>query len=355
MLKNIPFFIVITGNFLGKKTKVLDEMVKDNRDGNNPLVGVVLAAGKGTRMKSTLPKVLHPLLGRPMLSYVLDLLTNLDVARKVVVVGHKAESVKKEFDDSQVDFVLQAEQLGTGHAVKQTQDVLSDVKADILIICGDTPVFTLETLKKFVSEHRKNRSRLSILSSFFENPRGYGRIVRNSSQEFLMDKIVEERDATFEERQIKEINTGTYLVDAEMLFKLLDKLDDNNDQGEYYLTDIVSHAVAQGELVYAFPFASEEEALGVNSRADLSKAESILLKRLRLHWMAQGVTFEMANTTYLEPTVKLGKDVVVRPHVVMKGDVEVGDNAVIGSFSYLRDVSVEEGANIAPFSNLQPN
>ena len=329
------------------------KMLKDKQEERRPLVGVVLAAGKGTRMKSSLPKVLHSLLGRPMLSYVLDLLSDLDVVKKVVVVGHKAELVKKEFIDLPVDFVLQKEQLGTGHAVKQTQDVLKNISGDILIICGDTPVFTLDTLKKFVSEHRNRNSKLSILSSYFANPYGYGRIVKSQGQEFLIDKIVEERDATLQERQITEINTGTYLVDSEMLFQLLEKLDDDNDQGEYYLTDIVGHAVAQGESVFAFPFASEEEALGVNSRSDLSRAESILLKRLRLHWMAQGVTFEMANTTYLEPTVQLGRDVTVGPHVVMKGKVEVGDDVMIGPFSYLKDVQIEKGTHIPPHSNFK--
>ncbi len=328
-------------------------METGQQDIQRPLIGVVLAAGKGTRMKSALPKVLHCLLGRPILVYVLDLLDELEAVQKVVIVGHGAERVQEVVGSQGLDFVLQKEQLGTGHAVQQTRELLQGAKADILIICGDTPLFTRDTLEKFVLEHRTKGSRLSILSSIFKNPFGYGRIIKRPGCDDAIEKIVEERDATPDERRVKEINTGTYLVDSDLLFPLLSRLDADNDQGEYYLTDIVAHAVSQGEKVFAFPFASEEEALGINSRLHLSRAESILLDRLRSHWMAEGVTFELAHATYLEPTVQLGNDVVIGPHVVMEGRVIIGSGARIGAFSYLKDVKIDEGAVIPPCSNLQ--
>ena len=252
-----------------------------NNGEQNPLVGIVLAAGKGTRMKSDLPKVLHLLLGKPMIHHVLDTLISLKLKEIIVIVGHRAPEVQQALNSYPVKFAMQANQRGTGHAVKQAKSLLSAFDGDVLIMCGDTPLFTSDTLSKFLAEHRRAKSKLSILSSSkVKDPHGYGRIVKKSPDDSKVIKIVEEKDATDKEKAIKEINTGIYLVSAPLLFSLVDKIECNNQQGEFYLTDIVSLAVKEKISVYAFSLASEEEALGVNSQDDLKQAEKIMRQRM---------------------------------------------------------------------------
>ena len=312
------------------------------------IAAVVLAAGKGTRMKSALPKVLHELLGQPLLGHVINLLGQINISRIIAVIGHGAENVSAYLSPFGIETVVQEEQLGTGHAVACAEAALKGFEGHVLIICGDTPLFLEQTLKLFVKQHLEMPNILSVLSARFVNPFGYGRIVRDAQGAFL--GIVEEKDADQKTRQINEVNTGTYLVQASFLFSVLSGLDNDNAQQEYYLTDIVEPAVAQGKRTDAFCLASEEEALGVNSRAQLSQAETIMLGRIRQDLMDAGVTLQNASSVYVEPSVSIENDVLIEPGCVLKGKTHIASGTRIGAHSYLVNAEIKEGGHIPPFS-----
>ncbi len=314
---------------------------------------VVLAAGKGTRMKSNIPKVMHPLLGKPMIWYVLRLLKDLEVKKVVAVTGHGAELVDKYISSMGISSVRQDEQLGTGHAVLCTQEALLDFQGNVLILCGDTPLLRKETIQNFIKGHMSSGAKLSVLSARFKDPTGYGRILRDRTERQKVLGIVEEKDASHEEKSINEINTGIYAVDKERLFAWLEQVGCDNAQGEYYLTDIVGLAVREGAPVRAMDIASEEESLGVNSRSELARAERILLDRIIQDHMARGVTFSMPATTYIEPEVELGSDVFVGPHVILKGSTRVGEGVFIGAFSVLEDVQIKAREEVLPYSYIK--
>ncbi len=316
------------------------------KDSHTTLAAVVLAAGKGTRMKSLRPKVLHELVGTPLVGHVIKLLKELAIKRIITVIGHGAEQVSEYISAFGCETVVQEEQLGTGHAVACAEELLKDFSGNVLIICGDTPLLKPSTLKEFLHRHIDSGNILSVLSSRFADPYGYGRIVRDDTNAFL--GIVEEKDADQGIRQVREVNTGTYLVEARFLFRALKGLDNDNQQGEFYLTDIVAMAVDEGRDVDAYPICSEEEALGVNSREQLSEAESVLLSRIRSRLMASGVTFENANSVYVEPEVQIGADTVIEPCVVLRGETVIGTSARIGSFSVLENVQVSDGVVLPP-------
>ncbi len=311
---------------------------------------VVLAAGKGTRMKSNTPKVLHEVVGKPLVGHVVQLLQGLSIEKIVCVVGHGAGLVSKYIRTFGCETVVQEEQLGTGHAVACAEQSLKGFTGNVFIICGDTPLFQSETIARFLRYHNESGSIVSVLSAFFSNPAGYGRIVRD--EQGCFNGIVEEKDADENIRSISEVNTGTYVVRAEFLFDALKGLDNNNMQQEYYLTDIVAAAVRQGHRVDAYPLCSEEEALGVNSRAQLSRAEAVMLERKRQELMDQGVTIQNAQTVYVEPDVAVGADSVIEPCVVLKGRTSVGSNVRVGAFSYLENVSVPDGENLGPGTRM---
>ena len=318
---------------------------------NSELIGLVLAAGKGTRMKSSLPKVLHKLIGQPLLSHVIDILEDTGVNDIYVVVGHQGERVEEAFKDYSIHFVRQDRQLGTGHAVKIAEAALSHFVGNILIICGDTPLFLPETLVKFVENHKGSRSGVSILSAHLSEPTGYGRIIRDSSGKFK--KIVEEKDASLEERRVHEVNTGTYLVDKDLLFDLVNRIDCDNAQGEFYLTDIVELATLSGHRVGAFCLASQEEALGVNSRSQLAEAERVLLSRIRDKWMARGVTISMPETVYVEKSVTIGKDTSIGPFTMLKGAATIGEGVEIGGHCIIQDAEIPSGSIVDPYSYIK--
>ncbi len=312
-----------------------------------------MAAGKGTRMKSQVPKVMHGLLGIPILGHVLALLDSTGVEDVTVVIGHGADIVGAFVKEYGGNVAVQEEQRGTAHAVLAARDVLKKFDGDVLILCGDTPLLKPGTLSGFIEAHRSSGAIISILSSNFSDPTGYGRIIRHRDNPASVRAIIEERDATDEQRRIREINTGSYICSSQFLFDSLGEIGCDNVQGEYYLTDIVELAVRRGEKVSAICSASEEEALGINSRADLARAERVLLNRLLHRWMSEGVTFELAESIYLEPRVKLERDVVIGPHSVLKGNTIIKKGAVIGAFSYLENVTVESGVTISPYSILK--
>ena len=240
---------------------------------------IVLAAGKGTRMKSSLVKVLHPILGKPMLSYPIAVAREVGTKEIVIVVGHQAELVKESFNDNDLLFVYQGEQLGTGHAVLQTKDRFLDFEGTILILCGDVPLITPSTVKVLLDYHISGDAAVTVLTTVLETPHGYRRIVKKTGADIL--KIVEERDATSEEKMIREINTGIYCVESKFLFEALADIDNKNAQGEYYLTDIVKIARRRGHTARSFIANDPVEIMGINNPDDLKLATRIIEGRMR--------------------------------------------------------------------------
>jgi len=257
--------------------------------GNDDLSTIILAAGKGTRMKSDLVKVLHPLLGVPMLSYPIDLsLNGINSGKTIVVVGYQGEKIRASFPDDRLTFVDQGDPLGTGHAVLCTENYLKGVKGVILVLYGDVPLLKADTLRKCIDTHKRNEGVITVMSAVLENPTGYGRIVKMDGG--LVQRIVEEKDASPPEMAIKEVNTGIYCVDSPFLFEALKQVRADNAQGEYYLTDIVAIANQRKQKVYAFPVEDSTEVMGINTRVDLAKADEILRNELLAGMMLDGVS-----------------------------------------------------------------
>lgn len=245
------------------------------------LAAIVLAAGKGKRMASSLAKVLHPLGGRPLIRYVVDTARQVGADPIVVVVGHQSDAVQATFenDSEGLLFALQVEQLGTGHAASVGDSAIKEKTGDVLILCGDVPLIRPDTLHELVRLHRQEAAVITILTAIMENPVGYGRVLREGRQDGHVTGIREDADATEEERGIREINTGTYVFDLPYLSRSLPRLRSDNEQNEYYITDLVFQAVSEGQTVAAMPASNPEETMGVNSRDDLARAESVWIAR----------------------------------------------------------------------------
>lgn len=298
---------------------------------------IVLAAGKGTRMKSRLPKVLHEILDRPMLDYVLDRCAELSDQLPIVVVGHQGEKVASCLE-GRAAIVEQREQLGTGHAVMMGIDLIGD-EDDVLIVCGDTPLLTSETLEKM--KEMKRSADAVVLSAIVKDSFGYGRIVRDG-EAFV--RIVEEKDATEEEREIHEINAGTYMISGKQLKDQLGGLNSENSQGEYYLTDVFE-AVAKGGSVKICT-ASEEEILGINNRVQLAEAARVMKRRINRRLMMSGVTIVDEDNTYIDESVVIGCDTVVYPNTRIKGKTVIGENCVIRENTTIEDCEIESHVEI---------
>jgi bifunctional UDP-N-acetylglucosamine pyrophosphorylase/glucosamine-1-phosphate N-acetyltransferase len=305
---------------------------------------LILAAGKGTRMKSARPKVLHELAGRPMLAYPLDLAVQLGAAEVICVVGHGAEKIREVFAGWPVTWVEQAEQLGTGHAVLAARSCLEGFGGDVLILCADIPLLTRPTLEGLIAAHRGSGAVLSLLSALLEAPAGYGRIVRDSAGE--PERIVEERDCTPEQRRLSEVNTGIYFVGAPFLVEAVAALRADNAQGEYYLTDIIAAARSAGLRVNAVQAADPEEAMGINDRSELARAARLLRGRILRHLMLSGVTVVDPENTYVEAGVEIGPDTTIQPGATIGGRTRIGRGCLIESWVRVRDCSVGDGAEI---------
>jgi bifunctional UDP-N-acetylglucosamine pyrophosphorylase / glucosamine-1-phosphate N-acetyltransferase len=331
---------------------------------------VILAAGKGTRMKSSLCKVLHPVAGRPMLDYVLDAVRNLDVDRTVVVVGHQSEEVMLRFKSRNLDFVPQEPQLGTGHAVKQCSTLFEKFDGHVLIMCGDTPLIGSDTLELFMRFHDERSSLLSVFTTHLKNPFGYGRIIRDDADHVA--KIVEEKDASDIEKAVLEINTGIYIVEASLLFDLLGKIRADNVQKEYYLTDVVSEANKIGVKVHACNTEDSSVVVGVNSRSDLAVVNAVMWDRIRKKLMSQGVTLQDPSTFFGDFGISIGPDTTICPNVMITGTTSIGqdclvepgcliNNSKIGDRvrillgSKLDNVEVEHEVAVGPMAHLRPN
>ncbi|AOL95851.1 MULTISPECIES: bifunctional UDP-N-acetylglucosamine diphosphorylase/glucosamine-1-phosphate N-acetyltransferase GlmU [Bacillus] len=329
---------------------------------------VVLAAGQGTRMKSKLYKVLHPVCGKPMVEHVVDEALKLSLSKLVTIVGHGAEEVKKQLGDKS-EYALQAEQLGTAHAVKQAQPFLADEKGVTIVICGDTPLLTAETMEQMLKEHTQREAKATILTAVAEDPTGYGRIIR--SENGAVQKIVEHKDASEEERLVTEINTGTYCFDNEALFRAIDQVSNDNAQGEYYLPDVIEILKNEGETVAAYQTGNFQETLGVNDRVALSQAEQFMKERINKRHMQNGVTLIDPMNTYISPDAVIGSDTVIYPGTMIKGEVQIGEDTIIGPHteimnsaigsrtvikqSVVNHSKVGNDVNIGPFAHIRPD
>jgi bifunctional UDP-N-acetylglucosamine pyrophosphorylase/glucosamine-1-phosphate N-acetyltransferase len=331
---------------------------------------IILAAGKGTRMKSEVVKVLHPILGLPMLSYPIALsLNGIRAEKTIVVVGYQADRIKERFKDFEVQFVLQEEQLGTGHAALQAIPFLKTFTGTALILCGDVPLVNADTLRTFIGAFGESQSTLSVLTTVVENPFGYGRILR--SPEGWVEKIVEENDASEKERSVREINTGIYCVKAPFLIEGLGEIGKDNAQGEYYLTDLVEIAKKKSLRCSAHIVSDPVEVMGINTRVDLAMANEVLRLAKLKDLMLSGVTMVDPKTTYVDQTVEVGKDTILHPNCHLQGRTKIGERCIIEpnskvsdsivgnevtirSNSVITESKIEEGASIGPFSHLRP-
>lgn len=328
---------------------------------------IILAAGKGTRMKSKLYKVLHQVCGKTMVEHVLGQLEEAKIDNIVTVVGYGAETVEQTLGN-RTKYALQKQQLGTGHAVMQTESLLGDQEGETLIVSGDTPLFTAATFNKMFEYHEQRHAAVTILTSVAPDPTGYGRIVRNDVG--IVERIVEQKDATHEEQEIHEINTGVYCFDNQKLFQALKLINNDNAQGEYYLTDVIGILKNHGEIVTAYRMADFDESMGVNDRVALARANKIMRKRINTRLMKDGVTMVDPETTYIDADVKVGRDTVIEGNVVIKGNTTIGSDCFIGAYSVIKDsvlhddvkvyastleeAEMHTGSDVGPNSHLRP-
>jgi len=330
------------------------------------LAVVILAAGQGVRMKSDLPKVLHPLLGRPLVTYAVETARALTGTTPVLVVGHGAEAVRETVGDDAV-FVEQAKQRGTGHAVLQAREVLQGQTGLVLVTHADMPLLTAETLRQLVKRQQENSGPITILTLVEENPRGFGRVIRDESNAVI--EIVEEAVATPEQLAIRELNAGVYCFDADWLWTHVDRIPLSLPKREYYLTDLIGMAIAEGLRVEAVTAEDAAEVLGINTRVHLAEAESVLRRRINEHWMLAGVTLVDPATTTIEHSVTIGKDTTVWPNTHLRGQTTIGKHCHIGPNSIVVDCQIgnrcrvlasvleqavmEDDSDIGPFGHLR--
>ena len=314
------------------------------------LAVVVLAAGQGTRMKSRRAKVLHELCGRPMLGHVLSAAESLGPERLVVVVGRDAEEVQQRFA-GRCEFVLQAEQKGTGHAVLQAEPKLADFDGDVLLLYADVPLLCSESLLAMRRQKQEESADLLILTA--EAPTIPGRILRDSVGR--VERVVEKQDATPEELAISERNTGVYLLDAQLLRSCLARLDDSNAQGELYLTDVVQLSVGDGKKVSATLLEDADECLGINTREELADAEAVLRGRINRRWMEEGVTIVDPACTYIDMDVEIGRDTRIEPGCQIIGPSSIGESCHIKAYTTIESSRLMDEVEIGPNAHLRPN
>lgn len=329
---------------------------------------VILAAGMGTRMKSKMPKVLHTVCGKPLSKWVIDASKAAGADKVCAVVGHKAETVKEVLGDV-CEFALQAEQKGTGHAVMQAIDVIKNSKGEVVILNGDTPLITAETINKAIEYHKNNDNQATVITAILDDATGYGRIVRDNDGSVL--KIVEHKDASEEEKKINEVNSGMYVFDAQSLVYALDKITPNNAQGEYYLTDTLEILLSAGKKIGGYAISDNDEIRGINDRVQLNEAEKIMQKRINEYHMRNGVTMRNPESVYIEDGVEIGNDTEICQNVTIKSGTKIGSDCVIGSGSMLDravihdgvdvlssvilESEVDEGTHVGPFAYIRPN
>ncbi|HXH86934.1 MAG TPA: bifunctional UDP-N-acetylglucosamine diphosphorylase/glucosamine-1-phosphate N-acetyltransferase GlmU [Nitrospira sp.] len=343
-----------------------------------------MAAGLGKRMQSKYAKVLHPVAGRPMVLYSVELGMRVADHRIAVVVGHQADRVRQVIKDATsgihihapISIVEQREQLGTGHAVLQSRPVFAgsgqSVPTRYLILNGDTPLLRESTVRELLRIHEAEKATVTILTAILDDASGYGRVVRQTSAANHVLKIVEDRDADAREKSIREINVGTYVVDGEFLFSTLERLRPSNAQGEYYLTDIVQTAVEQGRRVATVVLDHPDEGLGVNTRRQLAEAEQVIRRQIRHRWLDAGVRMMDPDSAWIDAGVTIGKDSVLFPNVILEGTTAIGEDCVVRSGTRItdcvignrveildhcvfRESRIEDEATLGPFTHLRPH
>ncbi|MGH9340318.1 MAG: bifunctional UDP-N-acetylglucosamine diphosphorylase/glucosamine-1-phosphate N-acetyltransferase GlmU [Acidobacteriota bacterium] len=305
---------------------------------------LVLAAGKGTRLKSEKPKVLHELCGKPLIRHMLDKLADLNVRKTFVILGHEAESVWQALPGHDAEIIIQEQQLGTGHAVMTAAPRLQEISGNLLVIYGDTPLLSTETLRRLFEAQEREDADEVLLTAEYENPFGYGRIIRNSQGEPVA--TIEEKDATPEQRKMQEVNTGSYCFKIDSLLAGLPELTNENQSGEYYITDMLEILRRQGKRVVAVSAESPQETHGINTRAELAEAESHLRRKIAERWMLEGVTMPDPSTVYIDDTVTIGPETTIYPGVVIEGTTQIGAGCKIFAFSHLSNAILEEGVTI---------
>jgi len=333
-----------------------------------PIAALVLAAGKSTRMKSKTPKTLHKLLGKPIIHFLLEAVQEAGVERTILVVGHQADAVK-ELVGPEYEYVLQEEQLGTGHAVIMAEPLLGDWKGAVLVVPGDAPLITAGVLRELIQRHTSSAAAATVLTAVLDDAGSYGRIVRNASADSIVG-IVEAKDATSEELKIQEINTSVYLFNSVALFSALKSIRPANAQGEYYLTDVVGHFVREGLIVDALVSSDPDIGRGINTRVEMVELSAILRDRVQRELMLSGVTIIDPATTHIDAGVQIGQDTIIQPFTILSGVTDIGEDCEIGPGARITDskigngVSIKDsfvvasevgdGTRIGPFANLRP-
>ena len=316
---------------------------------------IILAAGKGTRMKSDTPKVLHTIFDKTLVGYVIEAVNKTGLAdENFVIVGHQAEKVEEYIANNykNAKTILQSPQLGTGHAVSMACPYLEDYEGEVIILCGDTPLITSDTLKSFVEYHHQNKSDLTVMSAIFDNPTNYGRIIRNSDGS--LNSIIEEKDANEQQKSVKEINAGVYCLNWAKIKPAFSQLKSNNAQGEYYLTDIITWANAQKLNVSAYTLENNEEIFGINSKVHLAEASSMLNKRIIKKHMEQGVTIVDPATTWISSDTEIGADTIIYPSCYISGKNKIGKHCKIGPFAHIRgEVTLEDYVKVGNFVEVK--
>lgn len=330
-------------------------------------IAVILAAGKGVRMKSELPKVMHKVAGQPMVMHVVTAARRAGLKRTVLVVGHGREQLEKGLAGLALEFVVQAEQLGTGHALMQAERLV-DPSDTIMVLCGDTPLLRATTLRALLEYHQARRAAATVLSTRLSDPTGYGRIIRD--REGRLERIVEEKDAPAQTKAIDEINSGLYCFEAAAVFEALREIRPDNAQGEYYLTDVLPVMIKNGLRVEVFLHPDAEEVHGINDRIQLAYAEKVLRQRKNRELMTNGVTLMDPDSTFIDVQVEIGPDTLIYPFTVIEGNTRIGSNCAIGPGAHIVDsvigdgvriersklmeCEVDEGCSIGPFGYIRP-
>ena len=315
----------------------------------NTITAVILAAGKGTRMKSAMAKVLHQVFFRPMLHHVLNAVQGVGITATAVVVGHQRDRVLQGLRDYVITAVVQEEQLGTGHAVLCAQETCAAADT-ILILCGDTPLIRPQTLSAMISHHRDMHSPLTLMTTLVSDPFGYGRIITGDNEQVI--RIVEEKDASPDQRRIREVNAGIYLVDRQFLFTALRQVGTDNSQGEVYLTDIVAIANRQSHTVNRFIHPEAVDVLGVNSRVELAQAHAELQRRRNTELMLSGVTMYNPETIAIAQGIEVGQDTVIHQGVQVTGESRIGIGCILEPGAFLHNCTVANNAFIGAWSSL---
>lgn len=335
----------------------------------NHLYTLILGAGKGTRMKSKIPKVLHPLLGKAMIEYVIRSVQNLNCSRIFLVIGYKAELMREQLKNQPVSFILQKQQLGTAHAVMQAKNELKDKSGTLLVLNGDVPLISPSTLKELISQHQSSKAVATLLTAHMEDFSGYGRILRDAKGQ--IKGIIEEKDATSSQLEIKEVNSGIYCFKIEETLPFLDKIECFNKQGEYYLTDLIALLSNENKSIQSSSALNSIEVMGINNRCELAKAARILRFQVLKEHMLNGITIIDPESTYIDGGIPIGRDSVIYPMVSLEGKTEIGSQCCIYPFSRIYNCVIEDkvnilsntvieeshikrGATVGPFSRLRP-